>query len=197
MKPSLQQLTLTALLGLTLLHPAQAREYQAGTLVITDPYTRTTPPAAAVGGGFLSVTNNADTADRLTGGQVDFAETVEVHEMHMTDGVMKMRQLENGLEIPAGGRVELRPGGYHLMFIGLKEPLQAGAEHAGTLQFEKAGEVAVVFEVRDINAMQPPANNAPMNPAAMAADHLQAQPPASASGAATQAHPDTMNSNSQ
>ncbi|MCB1638191.1 MAG: copper chaperone PCu(A)C [Thiothrix sp.] len=172
----MQGLMLTFLMSLTLLYPALAGEYQAGTLVISDPYTRTTPPMASVGGGFLGITNSADEADRLTGAQVDFADAVEIHEMSMTDGIMKMRKLDQGLEIPAQGRVTLEPGGYHLMFIGLGEALKAGEQHAGTLQFEKAGEVAVVFEVRDITTMQaPPANNAPMHPEAMDTGYMPAQ----------------------
>ncbi|PIE00544.1 MAG: hypothetical protein CSA79_03585 [Thiothrix nivea] len=128
-----------------------AEAYKHGDLVIDSPYTRTTPPSAPVAGGFMKITNNGKEADTLTGGEVDFSEVVEIHEMPMIDGVMKMRQLEGGLEIPPGETVELKPGSYHVMFIKLKEQMIEGDKHKATLTFEKAGDVEVEFVVKDIN----------------------------------------------
>lgn len=130
-----------------------AAEYTLGDLTITDPYTRTTPPSAPVAGGFMTITNKGDKADTLLGGEVGFAEVVEVHEMPMIDGVMRMRQLENGLEIPPGESVELKPGSYHIMFIKLSEQMKEGDKHAATLRFAQAGEVEVELEVKDISKM--------------------------------------------
>ncbi len=127
-----------------------AREYAHGDLFIDSPYTRTTPPGAPVAGGFLRITNNGKETDILIGGKTDFSGAVEVHEMPMIDGVMKMRQLEGGLEIPPGETVELKPGSFHIMFIDLKEQMIKGEKHKGTLTFKKAGDVEVEFVVKDI-----------------------------------------------
>lgn len=129
-----------------------ANEYTQGDLLIDSPYTRTTPPGAPVAGGFMKITNNGKEADTLIGGKVDFAEVVEIHEMPMIDGVMHMRQLENGLEIPPGESVELKPGGFHVMFIKLQEQMKEGDSHKATLTFAKAGDVDVEFIVKDISA---------------------------------------------
>ena len=72
--------------------------------------------------------------------------------MSMTDGVMKMRPLPNGLEIKPGETVELKSGGYHLMFMDIKQPLKAGDTFTATLQFEKAGSLDVNFSVRGLGA---------------------------------------------
>lgn len=127
-----------------------AEEYTHDDLLIDTPYTRTTPPGAPVAGGFLKVTNNGKETDTLIGGTVDFSEAVEIHEMPMVDGVMQMRQLEDGLEIPPGETVELKPGGYHIMFIKLSEQMIEGEKHKATLTFKNAGDVEVEFVVKDI-----------------------------------------------
>jgi copper(I)-binding protein len=75
--------------------------------------------------------------------------------MAVKDGVMTMRQLPDGLPIPAKGAVALKPGSYHLMFLDLKHPLKKGEPFSGTLTFEKAGTVAVTFAVEDIGATDP------------------------------------------
>nr|CAA6830628.1 MAG: Copper metallochaperone, bacterial analog of Cox17 protein [uncultured Thiotrichaceae bacterium] len=130
-----------------------ANEYTQGDLLIDSPYTRTTPPGAPVAGGFMKITNNGKESDTIIGGSVDFSEAVEIHEMPMIDGVMQMRQLEDGLEIPPGETVELKPGGFHVMFIKLKKQMIEGEKHKATLTFEKAGDVEVEFVVKDISAM--------------------------------------------
>ena len=144
---------LTALVTLSLSSTLSADEYTLGDLVIDHPYTRTTPPMAPVAGGFMTITNNGEESATLIGGTVEFAEVVEVHEMKMADNVMKMRRLEDGLEIPAGESVELKPGGYHLMFIKLSEQMKEDERHKATLTFAKAGEVEVEFVVKDISKM--------------------------------------------
>lgn len=129
-----------------------ARRYTAGTLVIEAPWTRATPPGARVAGGYLKITNTGREPDRIVGGSLVGAERVEIHEMAMTDGVMRMRQLSQGLEIKPGETVELKPGGYHVMFMGLGSPIAMGAPLRGTLVFEKAGTVSVEFDVAPIGA---------------------------------------------
>lgn len=136
---------------------AQAHEYKLGTIDIGHPWSRETPAAAPVAGGFMKLENKGTAADRLLAVEANVSQKVEIHEMAIVDGVMKMRPLDKGLEIPAGGKVELKPGSYHVMFIGLKAPFKKGDVVKGTLVFEKAGRVDVDFNVEamgDKGAMQ-------------------------------------------
>lgn len=133
--------------------PAIAKDYKAGALKISQPWARATPKGAPVGGGYLAITNTGTSPDRFVGGSVSFAKRVEIHEMKMDNGVMKMRMLPNGLTIKPGQTVTLKPGGYHIMFTGLKKPLVKGQHVDATLRFEKAGEVKVDFVVEGIGAM--------------------------------------------
>lgn len=124
-----------------------------GTIKITAPWTRATPAGAKVAGGFLSITNTGAAPDRLTGGTMAMAGKFEVHEMSMNDGVMKMRALDNGLEIKPGETIELKPGGYHLMFIDLKAAVKEGDKLEGTLVFERAGTIVLQFDATAMGAM--------------------------------------------
>lgn len=130
---------------------APASQVKAGALVIDAPWTRATPSGAKVAGGYVKITNTGTTPDKLIGGSLPVAGMVEVHEMTMIDNVMKMRRLD-GLEIKPGATVELKPGGYHMMFMDLKDGLQAGQTMKGTLVFEKAGTVEVEYLVAPIGA---------------------------------------------
>ena len=150
----MKNLMITTLLTLsTLTGAAFADTYKVGDLSIDDPYARSTPPFAPVGGGFMTITNNGTETDRLIGGTSTFSDIVEVHEMVMVDGVMKMNQVEGGVEIPAGETVTLKPGSYHLMFIGLQEQLKPEERRKGLVKFEKAGDVEIEFMVKDIAKM--------------------------------------------
>jgi len=126
--------------------------FKLGDLAVTSPWTRATPGGAKIAGGYLKITNNGSSADRFVGAKSDATDHVEIHEMSMTDGVMKMRPLPNGLEIKPGQTVELKPGGYHLMFMDLKRPLKQGDTFNATLQFEKAGSLDVNFSVNALGA---------------------------------------------
>ena len=132
---------------------AIGRDYQIGAIKVVDPWTRATPPNAQVAGGFMAITNTGATADRLIGGTTSIATRLEVHEMAMDGGVMKMRALNDGLSIAPGASVALKPGSYHIMLIGLKEPLKAGGSIKLTLQFEKAGKVDVDCKIEGMGAM--------------------------------------------
>lgn len=127
--------------------PAGAQEFKSGDITIEQPWARATPKGAPVGGGYMVIHNAGTTADRLTGGSFDFAGKVQVHQMTMQDGVMKMRPLPAGLEIPPGGTVTLDPNGYHVMFMDLKRQLTQGETVKGTLDFEHAGKIPVEFKV--------------------------------------------------
>jgi len=144
-------LLIAALVGLAAM-PASAREYKAGTLTITDPWSRATPKGASVGAGYLKIVNTGTTADRLVSGSSDVAGSLQVHEMTMEKGVAKMRQLREGLEIKPGQTVELKPGGTHVMLVDLKKPLSKDDHFKATLVFEKAGMAEVEFDVLAIGA---------------------------------------------
>jgi periplasmic copper chaperone A len=131
-----------------------AEDYKLGSLEIEHPYARATPPNAPVSGGYMIIRNSGGEADRLISGEASFAERVEIHEMAMDGEVMKMRQLADGLEIPAGGEVVLKPGGYHVMFIGIDSQFKDGETRNVKLTFEKAGSIDLEFEVKDMKAMQ-------------------------------------------
>ena len=126
-----------------------------GDLNISLPFTRATLPNAPVGGGFLTIENTGAEADRLISATSDVAGETQIHEMAMQGDVMKMRQLTEGLEIPAGETVVLAPGGFHIMFIGLKQAFVEGETVAVTLTFEKAGSVDVLLPVQDAAADAP------------------------------------------
>jgi copper(I)-binding protein len=131
--------------------PAQAEDITVGSLKISAPWIRATPKGAPVGGGYMTITNSGNVSERLIGGTSDASNRFEIHEMRMEGGVMKMRPVA-GLEIKPGQTVELKPGGYHLMFVGPKEPFERGQHVKATLHFEKAGNVAVDFIVEGIGA---------------------------------------------
>ncbi len=133
---------------------AQADDFKLGSLTIAHPYARATVVGQTSGGAFLSVVNQgAD--DALISASGDVAAEVELHSMAMEGNVMKMRQIDR-LALPAGKTVQLSPGGYHLMLLGLKAPLKAGDSFPLTLKFEKAGEVTVKVRVEAAGAMTMP-----------------------------------------
>lgn len=128
----------------------------AGPIDVEAAWMRQPPPGADVAGAYLTIRNDGDEADRLLGGSVAFAERFEVHEMAMDQGMMQMREVEGGLEIPAGGTVELAPGGYHIMMIGLSGAPKAGDTVPATLTFERAGDVEIELSVASMGASKAP-----------------------------------------
>lgn len=146
---------LAAIVALALIAPAAAEDVKAGDLVITQAWTRATPNGAKIGGGYLTIENKGTTPDRLVSGSGDVAGKIEVHEMSMDNGVMKMRALDKGLTIEPGKAVKLAPGGYHLMMFDLKNPLKQGDKVPVTLEFEKAGKVSVSLDVQAVGAQAP------------------------------------------
>lgn len=128
---------------------------KAGSVSIQAPWARATAPGAAVGGGFM-VLENAGPDDRLLGASSSVSASVELHSMSMENNVMRMREVP-AIDLPAGKRVDLRPGGLHMMFIDLKAPLKVGEQFPVKLRFEKAGEVEVMMSVEPMGAMGGPA----------------------------------------
>ncbi|MFG1372931.1 copper chaperone PCu(A)C [Xanthobacter oligotrophicus] len=131
-----------------------AHEFKAGSIEVDHPWSRATPGGASVAAGYLTLKNTGTAPDRLVSVTAPFAGRVELHEMAVKDGVMTMRPLPDGVAIPAGGSVALKPGSYHIMFLNLKEPLKEGAKVDATLTFEKAGAVAVQFQVESVGASE-------------------------------------------
>ena len=132
--------------------PVSAGEYTAGTIKISTPWTRVPPPSAKVAGGFMTLTNTGTVSDRLLRGSSPVAGRIEVHEMSMDGGIMKMLELDQGLEIKPGETVELKPGSLHIMFLDLKEAPKEGMPVKGTLVFEKAGLVEIEYQVEPLGA---------------------------------------------
>jgi copper(I)-binding protein len=131
--------------------PVLAQEFKAGDIVVENPWARATPKGAEVGGAYMTIENKGATPDRLTGGSAEFA-TVEIHETKSENGVMEMREVPGGLNIPAHGSVGLAPSGYHVMFTHLAHPLTKGDTVKATLNFEHAGPVEVEFKVVGVGA---------------------------------------------
>lgn len=139
-----------AALGLSALISAPAFADGKSAISIEKPWARATVAGAAVGGGYLTV-RNSGAADRLIGASSPAAARTELHEMAMEKDVMRMREVK-GVDVPAKGTLELKPGGYHLMFVELVKPLRQGDKVPLTLRFEKAGEVKVELDVETVGA---------------------------------------------
>lgn len=143
-----QTLAAAVLFLATAAQPLFAHGFSVGTLEIGHPWSRATPQGASVAAGYLKITNNGAEPDRLVSIATDIAGKAEVHEMSVNaEGIMVMRPVEGGLEIPARATVELKPGSFHVMFMQLKAPTREGEKFAATLTFEKAGTVTVEFAV--------------------------------------------------
>lgn len=157
---TLTALTANVLFGLTLLAgmlstPALAHEYTEGTITIDHPWSRPTPPGVPMGVGYMAITNHGDSDITFSSATTPRAEKVSIHESTMKDGTMSMRPLKDGLPIPAGETVELKPHGYHLMLEKLKGPLKEGESVPLTLTFEGAADMNVELNVEPLDgAMQ-------------------------------------------
>ncbi|MDB5818913.1 MAG: copper chaperone PCu(A)C [Rhizobacter sp.] len=139
-------LSLAAFAGLN----ASAHDYKLGAIAIGHPWARSTSAGQATGGGYLKL-DNQGAADRLLSASATVSEKVELHSMAMDGDVMRMRQVD-GIDLPTGKPVELKPGGFHIMFVGLKAPLKDGDSFPLVLRFEKAGEVKVDVKIEAANA---------------------------------------------
>ena len=150
---SLSRRHLLAAAPLLLAPPAQAQGHptvELGPLRLEAPWTRAAL-AGRQGAGFLTIRNTGAAPDRLVDASSPVSERVELH-THIRDGdVMRMRPVPH-IEVPAGGEAMLRPGGLHLMFMGLRAPLVQGTRIPVTLRFAEAGEVTLELEVREAGA---------------------------------------------
>ena len=149
--PAVTAIVLTVAAGVALVRGAEA---PAGPLHV-EAWARATPPGATVGAAYLIVRNNGDQDDSLVSAASEAAESIEVHETVEENGVARMRPLE-GAGIPAGGALVMRPGGAHLMLMGLAAPLKEGGSFPLTLNFEKAGTMTIEVQVAPLGADAPP-----------------------------------------
>lgn len=138
-----------ALLGFLSFGFTPASSIAADSLIVSEVWARATPPSAEVGAAYFTLENLAGTADMLISVASPVSSRTEMHTHSMQDGMMMMMQLES-VEIPAGGVVEFKPGGNHIMFIGLERPLVEGERFPLTLKFERAGLVELIVEVRGL-----------------------------------------------
>ena len=132
---------------------ATAQDFKAGALTLKQPWTRAT--AGTVGAGFVEIVNGGKTADQLVSASSPASDRMEIHTMTMERGIMRMRPLPDGIVIPPGATASLRPGGNHLMLIGLKAPLAQGQTVPVTLTFRRAGPVKVQLTVEAAGATAP------------------------------------------
>jgi copper(I)-binding protein len=142
----MSRLTLAILAAALLSSGAFAHDYQLKTLHIDHPFARATPPGAKVAGAFMAIANQGKDPDRLISVASPAAGLVQIHEMAVDGGIMKMRAVQ-GVDLKPGATTELRPGGFHVMLEGLKQPLKQGDQIPLTLTFEKAGSIEVKVEV--------------------------------------------------
>jgi periplasmic copper chaperone A len=135
--------------------PALAADYDVGSMHITQPWSRATPKGATAGAGYMTITNKGTAPDRVSCVSDDASAQCQIHSMTMEGGVMKMRPVEGGLEIKPGETVTLKPGGFHVMFVDLKHPLEQGNKVKVTLKFDKAGSVDIEYPILAVGATAP------------------------------------------
>jgi periplasmic copper chaperone A len=150
---------------------ARAADYDIGSIHISQPWSRATPKGAASGAGYMTVTNKGTAPDRVSCVSSDASAQCQIHTMTMEDGVMKMRPVEGGLEILPGQTITLKPGGFHIMLLDLKHPLEQGQSVKATLKFDHAGTVDVEYPIAGIGAPAPGAADAGGGSMMMSGDH--------------------------
>jgi copper(I)-binding protein len=136
---------------------AQVAEFGTGKIKIVAPWTRATPESSKVGGGFMTLINTGSEPDRLVGGSTEVSGGLEIHEMHIVNGVAMMRQVNPGIALKPGASIVLKPFSHHLMMMDLKQPLKVGQKIKGTLVFEKGGSVEIEYVVVPMGADGPAA----------------------------------------
>jgi len=142
------QVVAGAALSLFALHAAMAGDYKVGNIELDDLWVRASVPGQVNGAGYLEIENKGDAADKLIAVESSSSKRIELHTIINESGVAKMREVQGGIPVPAKGKTQLKPGGYHVMFIQLSGPFKAGEKVDAIMKFEKAGSVKVQFEVK-------------------------------------------------
>jgi copper(I)-binding protein len=135
--------------------PVLAADVDVGSIHISQPWARATPKGASAGAAYMTITNNGKTPDKVNCVSSDASAGCQIHTMTMDNGVMVMRPVEGGLEIKPGETVTLKPGGFHMMLLNLKQPLEQGNTMKATLKFDNAGTVDVAYPIAGIGAAAP------------------------------------------
>jgi copper(I)-binding protein len=129
---------------------AYAETIRHGDLTLQHIVIRTAPPGAKTTAGYLQIINHGGQDDRLISVAFEGAGRAAIHQMTVDDGIMKMRAIDGGVVIPAGGTVALKPGGLHLMLMRLTNQLEDGDSRELTLVFERSGKVTVSAPIKKI-----------------------------------------------
>jgi len=157
MSPCISRLIAASFVTLAFSAFAYAHEYRVGALKIGHPYARATVPGQPSGGAYLKLENTGSESDKLLSVTSPAAKSVEIHDMKMDGNVMKMREAGE-IELKPMSTVTMAPGGgYHIMLMGLIQPLKAGGKFPMTLTFQKAGKIEVSVSVEDLKDKQPAA----------------------------------------
>jgi copper(I)-binding protein len=146
---------IVGLAGSLMLSPsfAQASEFKSGSLTINQPWARPTIGKAPNSAAYLKITNHGGAPDTLIGVKSDVAKRVELHTVKKDGDIMKMRAVKDGITVAAHKSVELKPGGYHIMLIGLSRKLNDGDIFELSLQFKMQGEVPVKVKIQKMGSM--------------------------------------------
>ena len=157
MKRDLPGAVMASVMGVVLaggMVSGMAGSARAADIAVEAPFARASAGTAGAGAAYMTLKSAEASADRLTSASTPAAERAELHTHVMEGDVMRMREVDS-IEIPAGGTVELKPGGLHIMLIGLKAPLKEGESFPLTLSFAKAGPVTVTVPVKSPSEMAP------------------------------------------
>lgn len=130
------------------MHAAIAGDYKLGNMELDDLWVRASVPGQVNGAGYLEIENKGDAADKLIAVESAASKRIELHTIINENGVAKMREVQGGIPVASKGKTELKPGGYHVMFIQLNGPFKVGEKVDAVLKFEKAGSVNVQFKVK-------------------------------------------------
>lgn len=144
----------TAVLGLSLFTGSAVagshgdNDHDKPGVMVHEAWVRAVPPSSKMSAAYLVVHNNTDSEEHLVSAESEVADSVELHNVRKKDGMMEMYQVKS-IGIPANASRELKPGSYHVMLIGLKQPLKAGDEVALTLNFMHAGAITIKAPVQE------------------------------------------------
>jgi copper(I)-binding protein len=136
------------------------QSFNSGLVTVSGAYLRARPPGAQSAGAYLTLVNTGNETDTLLAVTSEAAASVAIHSMSVDDGVMKMARLEGGLSVLPGETVKLEPAGYHLMLTGMEQPFVEGQCVEMVLKFDKAGPVAVQFNIGSLTQRDAPAGGA-------------------------------------
>jgi periplasmic copper chaperone A len=145
---------LVSLTACTMVIPEPALQPEPGKVTVVNAMARSSPMVGSNGAAYLTVLNGTETEDRLLSAESPAAGAVELHETVHDNGVMRMAQAENGFELPAGSSLELKPGGKHIMLIGLVNSLVAGETVSLTLRFEHAPPIQLDVPIHEMSGSE-------------------------------------------